>query len=139
MGHGTTNSILLNAQGEDEERALVRESVETIAKGTSAGGPRAGSARASPRRCSTLDLLAECGIEYVGNWVNDEQPYPMRVKSGTMLSMPYSIELNDIPNFLERKRTGEEFAQADLRPVRRALRGWRHDRPGHGDLRSTRS
>ena len=34
MGHGTTNSILLNAQTEDEERALVRDAVETIAKGT---------------------------------------------------------------------------------------------------------
>ncbi len=28
-----------------------------------------------------------------------------------MLSLPYSIELNDIPNFLELKRTGEEFGQ----------------------------
>ena len=30
----------------------------------------------------TLDILAENGIEYVGNWVNDDQPYPMRVKKG---------------------------------------------------------
>ena len=31
MGHGTTNSILLDRQSEDEERALIREVVETIA------------------------------------------------------------------------------------------------------------
>ena len=31
MGHGTTNSILLDQQSEDEERALIREVVETIA------------------------------------------------------------------------------------------------------------
>ena len=34
MGHGTNNSTLINAQAEPEERALVREVVETIAKGT---------------------------------------------------------------------------------------------------------
>ena len=46
-------------------------------------------------------MLAETGIEYVGNWVNDEQPYPMRVKTGSMISMPYSSEMNDIPAILE--------------------------------------
>jgi allantoinase len=110
MAHGTTNSILLNAQSEDEERALVRESVETIAKGTG-HRPRGWLSPGLSETVRTLDLLAEAGIEYVGNWVNDEQPYPMRVKTGSMLSIPYSIELNDIPNFLELKRTGEEFGR----------------------------
>ena len=110
MGHGTTNSILLNAQSEDEERAIVRESIDTIAKGTGMR-PRGWLSPGLTETVRTLDLLAEHGIEYVGNWVNDEQPYPMKVKSGSMLSMPYSIELNDIPNFLELKRTGEEFGR----------------------------
>ena len=43
--------------------------------------------------------------------MNDEQPYPMRVKSGQMYSMPYSIEINDIPAFLDMKHTGEEFSR----------------------------
>ncbi|HUK59109.1 MAG TPA: polysaccharide deacetylase family protein [Stellaceae bacterium] len=110
MGHGTTNSILLNAQDEDEERALLRQSVETIAKGVGRK-PKGWLSPGLTETVRTLDLLAECGIEYVGNWVNDEQPYPMRVKSGSMLSIPYTIELNDIPNFLSRNRTGEEFAK----------------------------
>lgn len=110
MGHGLNNSILLNAQPEDEERALIREVVETIAAGTGKR-PRGWLGPALSESVRTLDLLAENGIEYVGDWVNDEQPYPMRVASGTMLSLPYSIELNDIPNFLEMKRTGEEFGR----------------------------
>ncbi len=110
MGHGTTNSILLNAQSEDEERALVRQSVETIAKAVGRR-PKGWLSPGLTETVRTLDLLAECGIEYVGNWVNDEQPYPMRVKSGSMLSLPYTIELNDISNFLARNRTGEEFAK----------------------------
>jgi allantoinase len=59
----------------------------------------------------TLDLLAENKIEYVANWVNDEQPYPMRVNTGTMLSMPYSLEINDIPVFLDHHQSGEAFAR----------------------------
>ena len=110
MGHGTNNSILLNAQAEDEERALVREVVETIAKGTGKR-PRGWLSPALSESLHTLDLLAEAGIEYVGNWVNDEQPYPMRVKTGSMISIPYSIEINDIPAFIEMKRTGEEFGR----------------------------
>lgn len=110
MGHGTTNSILLNAQSEDEERALVKETVETIAAGTGQK-PKGWLSPGLTETVRTLDLLAECGIEYVGNWVNDEQPYPMRVKTGAMLSLPYTLELNDIPNFLGRNRTGEEFAK----------------------------
>jgi allantoinase len=110
MAHGTTNSISFNAQGEDEERALVRQSVETIAKAIGKR-PKGWLSPGLTETVRTLDLLAECGIEYVGNWVNDEQPYPMRVKSGTLLSIPYTLELNDIPNFLARNRTGEEFAR----------------------------
>jgi allantoinase len=110
MGHGITNSTLLNAQAEDEERALVREVVETIARGTGKR-PRGWLGPALSESVRTLDILAANGIEYVGDWVNDEQPYPMRVQSGSMISLPYSIELNDIPNFLEMKRTGEEFGR----------------------------
>ena len=45
MGHGITNSILLNKQSEAEERALIKETVTTIAK-ASARRRAAGSARA---------------------------------------------------------------------------------------------
>ena len=59
----------------------------------------------------TLDILAENGIEYVGNWVNDEQPYPMKVKKGSMISMPYSSEINDIPALLSLHQSPERFGQ----------------------------
>ena len=35
----------------------------------------------------------------------------MRVAQGRLLSMPYSVELNDIPAFLEHGMSGEEFYQ----------------------------
>jgi len=110
MGHGRNNSILINKQPEDEERALIREVVETISKGTG-HRPRGWLGPALSESHRTLDILAENGIDYVGDWVNDEQPYPMRVARGKMTSIPYSIELNDIPAFLDGKKTGEDFGK----------------------------
>ena len=110
MGHGTNNSTLINRQSEEEERALISGVVQTIERSTGAH-PRGWLSPALSESHRTLDILAENGIEYVGNWVNDEQPYPMRVKSGTVLSMPYSIEINDIPAFLDQKQSGETFGR----------------------------
>jgi peptidoglycan/xylan/chitin deacetylase (PgdA/CDA1 family) len=110
MGHGTTNSIMLNQQTEAEERALIKETVSIIGK--SVGKARRGwLSPALSETVRTLDILAEHGIEYVGNWVNDEQPYPMRVKKGTMFSMPYSQELNDIPALLALHQSPERFGR----------------------------
>jgi len=60
----------------------------------------------------TLNLLAGAGLRYVADWVNDEQPYPMKVARGALLSMPYSVEINDYTAFLERGQTGEAFARS---------------------------
>jgi len=48
----------------------------------------------------TLDILAEEGIEYVSDWVNDDQPYEIKTTSGSLVSVPYTLELNDIPMML---------------------------------------
>ena len=45
---------------------------------------------------STLDLLRKHGVEYTCDWVNDDLPY--RMNNG-LYSIPYSIELNDMPLF----------------------------------------
>jgi allantoinase len=84
MGHGTTNSIVLSPLSELAERALIKEAVTTIAKGVGIA-PRGWLSPALSESVHTLDILAENGIEYVGNWTNDEQPYPMRVKKGVVL------------------------------------------------------
>ena len=110
MGHGTNNSTLINRQSEEEEKELIKTVVDTI-KSSTGEQPRGWLSPALSESYRTLDILAANGIQYVGNWVNDEQPYPMRVKSGSMLSMPYSIELNDIPIFLDAGQSPETFGR----------------------------
>lgn len=110
MGHGNNNSTLINAQSEDEERALIRSVTDRIAKATGQR-PRGWLSPALSETHRTPDLLAELGYEYVCNWVNDEQPYPMRVRQGSLISIPYSIEINDIPAFIEQKQSAEAFGR----------------------------
>ncbi|MCA1405405.1 polysaccharide deacetylase family protein [Ensifer sp. IC3342] len=110
MGHGTNNSTMINGQPEEEERQIVRTVVETIERSTGKR-PRGWLSPGLTESHRSLDLLAEAGVEYVANWVNDEQPYPMRVKNGSMLSLPYSVEINDFAAFLEQGQSGEAFAQ----------------------------
>jgi peptidoglycan/xylan/chitin deacetylase (PgdA/CDA1 family) len=110
MGHGQTNSTLFNSQSEDEEQALIADILKTIETSTGKR-PRGWLSPALSESTRTLDILAANGVEYVGNWVNDDQPYPMRVKSGTMYSIPYSAEINDIPVFLDLKQSPETFGQ----------------------------
>src|SRR5882762_9720573 len=59
----------------------------------------------------TPDLLAEAGIEYVSNYTHDELPVPMRVKSGSLLTMPYTLEINDVPAIMVKGSSAEVFGR----------------------------
>jgi peptidoglycan/xylan/chitin deacetylase (PgdA/CDA1 family) len=110
MGHGRNNSEMINKQPEAEERSLIKEVVDTIRTHTGTH-PRGWLGPALSESSNTLDILADSGIEYVADWVNDEQPYPLKTKSKTLISLPYSIEVNDIPAFIDRGWSAEQFYQ----------------------------
>lgn len=111
MGHGISNSWLNADLDEKAERSVIAEVVRTI-KETTGKAPQGWLGPALSETPKTLDLLAENGIKYVCDWGNDEQPYPMKVKSGTLISMPYSIELNDVSIFISQKLSPQAFYQA---------------------------
>lgn len=108
MGHGITNSRLLAGLSEKEEREVIRKTIETITKAT--GKPPEGwLSPALAETFTTPDILAEEGIKYLCDWCNDDQPYPMKVRKGTLISIPYSIEVNDILIFQVKNHSGQEF------------------------------
>jgi peptidoglycan/xylan/chitin deacetylase (PgdA/CDA1 family) len=108
MGHGVTNSQSMTGMSEDQERATIKEVVQTITSGTGKA-PRGWLGPGLGETFNTPDLLAEAGITYVCDWTADDQPFPMRVKSGRMISVPYATELNDIPVFTRKGHTPEQF------------------------------
>lgn|SRR3990172_138995 len=109
MGHGLTNSQNLAGLDEEEERRVIRTSVETLSRTGKA--PRGWLGPSLAENFRTLDLLAEHGLEYVCDWVNDEQPYYMKTAHGPLVAMPYTIELNDIQIFLRGGSSGEDYCR----------------------------
>ncbi len=110
MGHGISNSWFLGGLDEKTERAMIKEVVQTIRRSTGKQ-PQGWLGPAMAETYRTLDILAENGIRYVCDWTNDDQPYPLKVKNGSMFSIPYSAELNDLPIFVRNGLTSDEFYQ----------------------------
>jgi allantoinase len=108
MAHGPNNAMLFTGMDEATERGIVTNTVETIASMTGIR-PRGWLGPALTETNSTLDVLAEAGIDYVADWCNDELPYEMTTRSGSMLAVPYTLEIGDIPHFLFHGGSGPEF------------------------------
>ena len=107
LGHGFIQRAL---NLEEDERDVIRRSIRTI-KETTGRAPRGWMGPGLAETFDTPDILAEEGIEYVCDWVNDDQPYPMKVKSGSLVAIPYTVELNDIPMYLVQNHPSPEICQ----------------------------
>ena len=46
---------------------------------------------------STADILADLGLTYTLDWTDDDQPFWFN--NGSVMSLPYSVELNDVVSF----------------------------------------
>ena len=108
LAHGKTNSSLHTAMHVDEERALLTDIVETIEAATGRR-PRGWLGPGLTETFQTPTLLAELGLRYVLDWTNDDQPYRLNVPG--MLSVPYSVELNDLNVFISRGMSGPDFVE----------------------------
>jgi allantoinase len=106
MGHGVVQRAL---PLEADERATIRRTIEQI-QAFSGQRVRGWLGPGLHETADTLDILAEEGLEYCADWVNDVQPYPLQVRSGSLISIPYSLELNDIPIYVvQHHRAAELF------------------------------
>src|SRR6267154_939272 len=110
VGHGRTNSERQDAFWEEDEARLIAEATEVIARLTGKRtegwlGPGLAESRATP------DLLKEAGYRYVMDWGLDDQPVWLRTRSGPILSVPYPVEINDLPALVYRHHTGRQFAE----------------------------
>jgi peptidoglycan/xylan/chitin deacetylase (PgdA/CDA1 family) len=111
VGHGHSNAERQGTLPEAAERALLVACRERMARESGAAVDGWLSPWISESR-TTPDLLAETGYGYTLNWCHDDQPHPMRTRSGPPLwSVPYPQELNDIPMIVARQMDGKDFAQ----------------------------
>lgn len=105
MGHGVRQGAMHLLA---DQRAAIRESIHLL-KDFTGKAPKGWLGPGLSETWETLDLLKEEGIEYVSDWVNDDQPYEIRTSAGPLVSVPYTIELNDIPMMVIQHHTSDEW------------------------------
>ena len=108
MGHNQSNARYLPAMSAEEERRVVLDTFARIEKATGAR-PKGWLSSGLQESWHTLDCLVEAGASYVADWVNDDQPYLMAVGGARLCSIPYSTELNDLPQIVRAGRSSDEF------------------------------
>lgn len=109
IGHGHTNAERQNSGDEGSERRLIADCRDRIARHEGIS-PRGWLSPWIAESATTPDLLQECGYDYTLNWSHDDQPVLMQTRAGTIWSVPYPQELNDIPMLVARQMDMAPFA-----------------------------
>ena len=109
MAHGLYNTRYHWNMAEDAERAAIEQCVESYRRHT--GRQLAGwFSPAATFTHNTPDLVAEAGIKYYCDWYHDDQPFPIRVRSGSLITIPYQMDINDAMTYRHAIEAAE-FAQ----------------------------
>jgi peptidoglycan/xylan/chitin deacetylase (PgdA/CDA1 family) len=112
LGHNETNSRWLSQMEPEEERPSIARTLAKI--GALAGRRPTGWLGAGlAETWNTLDYLADEGVQYIADWVSDDQPFFITLDDGRRLvSIPYSYEINDSPFLQTRNHSLEQFVAA---------------------------
>ncbi len=92
MGHGFVQRPTHHVE---DQRRMIRDTIAAIRDFTGRA-PRGWESPGLTETFETIDILAEEGLEYVADWVLDDQPCEIATSQGPIVSVPYTVEMNDI-------------------------------------------
>jgi allantoinase len=110
FSHGIYNTRYCYGMDEAQERAIIEDSIDTVERAT---GQRIAGwlAPALTHTERTMDLLAEYGLKYTCDLFHDDQPTPVKTKTGPFVSVPYSLEMNDSIIFINQNSTPRRYVE----------------------------
>jgi peptidoglycan/xylan/chitin deacetylase (PgdA/CDA1 family) len=80
----------------DDQGAMIERTLDVIEKFTRSR-PVGWLGPGLTQTFETPDLLAKAGIRYIGDWVHDDEPTEISTAHGPLITLPYTVEQNDIP------------------------------------------
>jgi allantoinase len=110
MGHGYVQRPMHHV--EDQKKAI-RDTIAEI-KAFTGKAPRGWESPGLTETYDTIDWLAEAGIEYVADWVLDDQPCTITTSAGPIVSVPYTVEMNDIAMMVLQNQPSSEWLRRGL-------------------------
>jgi peptidoglycan/xylan/chitin deacetylase (PgdA/CDA1 family) len=95
FSHGIYNTRYSYGMSEAQERAMIEDSIASVlaATGQRIRGYLAPALTHTER---TFDLIADLDFWYTCDLFQDDQPQPLKTRTGKLISMPYSLEVNDV-------------------------------------------
>jgi peptidoglycan/xylan/chitin deacetylase (PgdA/CDA1 family) len=114
VAHSTDmNGTIATGIGAAAERALIARSLDALATVTGER-PRGWMSIARQQSFDTPALLAEAGIAYACDWVNDDLPYVMRTAAGPLVNVPINHELSDRQIITVQQQSVDSYRQQIL-------------------------
>jgi allantoinase len=110
MGHGYIQRPMHHVE---DQRQAIRDTVDAIRQFTGKA-PRGWESPGLTETYDTIDWLAEAGIEYVADWVLDDQPCMINTAHGPIVSVPYTVEMNDIAMMVLQNHPSEEWLRRGI-------------------------
>lgn len=95
FSHGIYNTRYSYGMDESQERAVLEDSIRSVEKATG-NRIRGYLAPALTHTEKTFELIGEYDFWYTCDLFQDDQPQPIKTKLGQLVSMPYSLEVNDV-------------------------------------------
>ena len=105
MGHGFVQRPMHHVE---DQPGAIRDTIEAI-RAFTGRAPRGWESPGLTETADTIDHLAAAGIEYVADWVVDDQPCRIETASGPIVSVPYTVEMNDIAMMALQHHPSEEW------------------------------
>lgn len=111
IAHSTDmNGTIATGLDAGAERDLILRSLDGLERATGKR-PRGWRSIARSQSANTLRLLAEAGVEYQSDWVNDDLPYWMTTPAGPIGNMPLNHELSDRQIITVQQQSMDSYVQ----------------------------
>lgn len=111
VAHSTDmNGTIASGIDEADERALIAQSLDTLER-VSGTRPRGWMSIARSQSFNTPRLLAEAGMRYMADWVNDELPYRFDTAGGPIISVPVNHEFSDRQIITVQQQSADSYVQ----------------------------
>ena len=94
----------------DDQKAMIHRSMDLLEKFTGKR-PVGWLGPGLTQTYETPELLAGAGVKYIGDWVYDDEPTEIATANGPLVTLPYTVELNDIPMMIVQHHESSHFQQ----------------------------
>jgi len=111
VGHSLAQEIIAAGLTAEEDAEVVKRTTSLLA-GASGIRPRGWiSPRGTPGSDTARHLL-DAGYEWHGDVFDDDRPYLQMFEKGTLVAIPLTIEINDLPHAMRFGRSPRQFIES---------------------------